>query len=97
LNPVLYGVIALACMLVAVRMVQRHSWRNSLSVLLLIYALLSVRQIFVSASEVGQCFVEDKRWESYYYYCRTNASGYQEIETLPIGMQGWCSLCIWRW
>jgi hypothetical protein len=94
LNPVLYGVITLALLLVLLRVSKPGRWKNYTTALLLVCMLLSGKETFAGISEVGTCRLEDVRYNQH-LYCGSSARGYQQIASLPIGMVGWCYYCFW--
>lgn len=93
LNPILYTVIALGCFGTATHIFRKYRWKNGVAALLLVCGLLSGWQVNVSASEVGQCGIEDWRWNALYHCSSTNMN-YQQIECYPIAIRGWCWACI---
>jgi hypothetical protein len=94
LNPVLNGLAGFVCLIVLIRFIQRSGWKHGLVALLVLCVLLTGWQAAISASEVGQCYIDDIRW-THYFYCQSTGGQYQQIESLPIGMQGYCYYCPW--
>lgn len=94
MNPIVFGIVTFICLFVLIYIIRKWGWKNDLTALLLFCFLLSGFQILVSTSEVGHCFVDDIRW-THYFYCETTHGQYQQIESLPIGMQGYCYYCPW--
>ncbi len=92
-NPLLFGVATIICLLLMIRIIQKQAWKNGIVALLLICTLLSGWQTLVSTSEVGHCFIDDIRWTK--YFACPESGGYQQIESSPIGMQGYCYYCPW--
>jgi len=93
-NPIMYNVIAAVCILLLIVFIHQYGWKHFAILLFLACSLLSSHQAMVSASEVGSCYVEDRRYNEY-FYCMKNKRGYQQIQSLPIGMRGWCYYCAW--
>ena len=93
INPILYGVITIACFYVMVRFVWYHRWKHLIVIIMFICTLLSSWNSLVSLSEIGNCWVEDIRYTQL-IVCK-NGNKYQQIESLPIGMRGYCYYCPW--
>lgn len=94
LNPILFGLVTVVCLLLLVRYIRQYYWKNYLLALLIICTLLAGGQTLQSTLEVGHCGIEDIRWTRY-FYCEPTTQGYQQIESLPIGMAGYCYYCPW--
>lgn len=94
LNPIIYGVVTAITLFLTWRTVTSTSWKQSFSILLMICTLLLANQTVESLNEVGKCVIDDNRWTDY-YGCQTG-NWYQQIQSLPIGMQGWCYYCPWH-
>ena len=93
-NPVVYGSVTAISFLLIIYSVRVDGWKSIVTALFVVCALLSVRQTMISASEVNTCYVEDNRWTNY-YWCEASRTGYQQIESTPIAMHGWCYYCFW--
>lgn len=94
-NPIIYGLVTCCCLTLTWHTIKRTDWRHSFSILLMVCTLLLASQTVESFNEVGNCDIEDQRW-NYVYACRDSGNWYQQIQSLPIGMQGWCYYCPWH-
>ncbi len=94
LNPVAYGVITLVLLIMLLRVSKPGRWKNYTTALLLVCMLIAGKETVAGVSEVGTCWLEDVRYNQY-FYCGSTARGYQQIASLPIGMVGWCYFCFW--
>ena len=94
LNPIVYGVLALICIICFVYIFRNYRWKNYIAVLMLFLTLSTTWQTLISVQEIGNCYLEDRRWNEY-YVCSVTGNGYQQIQHLPVGMSGWCYYCLW--
>ena len=93
LNPILYGLLALVCVFVTFRFISLYHRKRVIMILMVVCIALSVWQSLTSLSEIDNCWVEDNRYTQL-FLC-DSGGWYQQIETLPIGMQGYCYHCPW--
>jgi hypothetical protein len=94
LNPISYGIIMLLCLIALLRVSKERKWKDYMTALLLICVLLCGKEMLLSVSELETCWLEDVRYNQQ-FYCESTARRYQQIESLPIGMDGWCYYCFW--
>jgi hypothetical protein len=105
LNSILYGLIALACLLATVRFIQRFHWKRRIVIMMLICNLLVGFQTYASTRithfDNNQCESVDDRLITWTYCeipCLASVAGYVSIGDLPIAIEmyighGWfCSL-----
>ena len=62
-------------------------------VVMLACTVLSGLHGLISLSEIDNCWVEDIRYTQL-IVCDSGGQ-YQQIESLPVGMQGYCYYCPW--
>ena len=94
INPIIFGVTLLICLIFMARIIRNYTWKNRLTALLLVCSLTSGWQMVTSAAEINHCYIDDMRW-THFFYCEPTNGQYQQIESLPIGMQGYCYYCPW--
>jgi len=93
INPILYGLLTLACFLTMSRFIRRYYWKQMIVVVMLACTVLSGLHGLISLSEIDNCWVEDIRYTQL-IVCDSGGQ-YQQIESLPVGMQGYCYYCPW--
>lgn len=93
LNPIFYGMLTLITIWL-VHIFRNYEWKNYIAILLLFLTLATGWQTIISVQEIGNCHLEDRRWNEL-YCCSATGECYQQIQQLPVAMSGWCYYCLW--
>lgn len=93
INPVLYICLMLVCLYTTLCFVHNRGWKHMVVLIMIVCTVLAGLNGLISLFEIGNCWVEDNRYTQ--LIACTSGGMYQQIGSLPIGMQGYCYYCLW--